>query len=113
MKIYIWLNRNLAEVPKIPIVTVIPRMPFTYLRVNEVARVNEIITFLVGDIWNKAQSSQNNLNTQESAALTELSNILLNSQNDLIVEYLSSSADFGQASQARIDIAFRAFITRY
>ena len=95
MKLFIWFNRNLAESTLIPIVTVIPRMPFTYLRENEVARVNEIITYLVGDIWTKALSNQNSLNSQESAALTELSNILLDSQNDLIVEYLSSSTDFG------------------
>ena len=94
MKVYIWFNRNLADTTKIPIVTVIQRMPYTYLRVDEVARVNEIINFLVGDIWNKALSNQNSLNTQESAALTELSNILLDNQNDLIVEYLSSSNDF-------------------
>ncbi len=94
MKVYIWFNRNLAEVTKIPIVTVIPRMPYTYLRTEEIARVNEIITFLVGDVWNKAISNSNNLNTQESTALTELSNILLDSQNDLLVEYLSSNNDF-------------------
>ena len=57
MKVYIWFNRNLAESTKIPIVTVIPRMPYTYLRVDEVARVNEIITYLVGDVWNKALSN--------------------------------------------------------
>ena len=50
---FIWEHRVLSEDQKIPIETVVPRMPFTKLRLDSLARVEEIKTHLIADLWEK------------------------------------------------------------
>ena len=54
MKRFIWDKKTLTQADKIPIVTVVPRMPYTKVRLEEFARVEEIKQYLIVDIWNKA-----------------------------------------------------------
>ena len=60
---FIWEHRVLSESQKIPVVTVVPRMPYTRLRLDSLARVEEIKKHLIADLWDKKFVRQEALTT--------------------------------------------------
>ncbi len=57
---------------KIPIVTVIERMPFTNLSLEDIARVEQIKTFLIGDLWTRAFEKGEKLTFEQSSAVRQV-----------------------------------------
>ena len=60
---FIWEHRVLSEDQKIPIETVVPRMPYTRIRLDSLARVEVIKTHLIADLWEKKFVRQEALRT--------------------------------------------------
>ena len=55
---------NLDEVEKITIGVAVPRMPFTRIRFEDFAKVDEIRTFLIQDLWFKPVENLSNLENE-------------------------------------------------
>lgn len=65
MQAFIWAHRTLYNSLKIPIETVVARMPHTFIRLEEFARIEVIKTFLIDDLWNKQFVEKVALTTSE------------------------------------------------
>ena len=65
MQAFIWQHRTLYSSQKIFTSTVVTRMPNTLLRLEELARVEEIKTFLIDDLWDKKFVQEVSLTTSE------------------------------------------------
>lgn len=72
IRAFVWRHRQLSFFDKIPIVTVIQRMPFTNLSLDDIARVEQIKTFLIGDLWTRAFDKGEKLTFEQSSAVREV-----------------------------------------
>ena len=69
MRTFIQSYMNLDEAEKITIGVAVPRMPFTRIRFEDFAKVDEIRTFLIQDLWFKPVENLSNL---ENEAVVEV-----------------------------------------
>ena len=77
-------------------------MPYTTLRLEDLARVDEIKTFLIDDLWNKRFEQATALSLSEQSAVDEVGRLLFGS--DLLFdEFKDETTDFSYEDQQLID----------
>ena len=77
-------------------------MPYTTLRLEDLARVDEIKTFLIDDLWNKRFEQATPLSLSEQSAVDEVGRLLFGS--DLLFdEFKDETTDFSYEDQQLID----------
>lgn len=81
MTSFIWSHKALYNFQKIPIYTIVDRMPHTFLRLDELARIEVIKTFLIDDLWNKQFVEEIALTKSEQKAVDSVGLKLFGSKN--------------------------------
>jgi len=72
-------------------------MPFTNLSLDDIGRVEQIKTFLIGDLWSRAFSKGEKLTFEQSSAVRQVG-IQLYGSDAVFTQQLSSDSDFNKST---------------
>ena len=107
MQVFITANENAEDRKQI-----VPRMPQTSLNLEEIALIEKILTFRVGDLWVRVYDQgvlASSLSESEQATLKSLGDELLGATS--YVTYSTTDQDLTEIEQLIADLQMKTFIT--